>query len=77
MLTAKKVEREKKAGRYHDGHGLYLQIKNANNKSWLLRFERGGQIIALERVVLPLHFVAPMEVIAARLNHHIDEQPRQ
>jgi integrase len=43
MLTAKKVEREKKSGRYHDGHGLYLQIKNANNKSWLLRFERGGR----------------------------------
>jgi integrase len=43
MLTAKKVERVKAPGRYHDGHGLYLQVKNANNKSWLLRFERGGR----------------------------------
>jgi integrase len=43
MLTAKKVERTRKPGRYHDGHGLYLQIKNADNKSWLLRFERGGR----------------------------------
>jgi integrase len=42
MLTAKKVERVKAPGRYHDGHGLYLQVRNANNKSWLLRFERGG-----------------------------------
>src|SRR5262249_35684835 len=42
MLTAKKVERAKTPGRIHDAHGLYLQIRNANNKSWLLRFERGG-----------------------------------
>jgi integrase len=43
MLTAKKVERVKTPGRYHDGHGLYLQIVNANNKSWLLRYERDGR----------------------------------
>ena len=42
MLTAKKVVRAKTPGRIHDAHGLYLQIRNANNKSWLLRFERGG-----------------------------------
>ena len=43
MLTAKKVEREKRPGRYHDGHGLYLQVVNANNKSFLLRYERDGR----------------------------------
>ena len=43
MLTAKKVERVTAPGRYHDGHGLYLQVVNANNKSWLLRYERGGR----------------------------------
>jgi integrase len=43
MLTAKKVERVKEPGRYFDGHGLYLQVVNANNKSWLLRFERDGR----------------------------------
>jgi integrase len=43
MLTAKKVERTKGPGRYHDGHGLYLQVVNANNKSWLLRYERNGR----------------------------------
>jgi integrase len=42
-LTAKRVERVKAPGRYFDGHGLYLQVVNANNKSWLLRFERDGR----------------------------------
>jgi integrase len=36
------VERAR-PGRYHDGHGLYLQVRNADNKSWLLRFERDGR----------------------------------
>ena len=43
MLTAKRVERVRTPGRYHDGHGLYLQVVNANNKSWLLRYERNGR----------------------------------
>jgi integrase len=42
MLTAKRVERAK-PGRHHDGHGLYLQVRNADNKSWLLRYERAGR----------------------------------
>jgi integrase len=41
-LTAKKVEKLKQPGRYGDGHGLYLQVQSPTNKSWLLRFERGG-----------------------------------
>jgi integrase len=28
-------------GRYHDGHGLYLQILSPTNKSWLLRYQIG------------------------------------
>ena len=45
MLTTKKVEREKRPGRYRDGHirGLYLQIGPTGGKSWLLRFERDGR----------------------------------
>ena len=45
MLTAKKVERLKKPGRYRDGHirGLYLQIGPTGGKSWGLRFERDGR----------------------------------
>jgi integrase len=43
-LTAKRVARLlKKPGRYHDGHGLYLQVANPNNVSWLLRYERLGR----------------------------------
>jgi integrase len=43
MLTAKRVERLKEHGRYHDGHGLYLQINEGGAKSWLLRYERRGR----------------------------------
>ena len=42
-LTAKKVEKLKRPGRYGDGHGLYLQVVNPRNRSWLLRFERNGR----------------------------------
>ena len=45
MLTAKKVERVKRPGRYRDGaiRGLYLQISPGGGKSWLLRYERSGE----------------------------------
>jgi integrase len=45
VLTVKKVEREKRPGRYRDGEirGLYLQIGPTGGKSWLLRFERDGR----------------------------------
>ena len=42
MLTARKVERAK-AGRYSDGHGVYLIVHNANNKSFAFRWERDGR----------------------------------
>ena len=42
-LTAKRVEKLTKAGRYGDGHGLYLQVTPAGVRSWLLRYERGGR----------------------------------
>jgi hypothetical protein len=43
-LTAKRIERSrKKPGRYHDGHGLILQVRGPNNASWLLRYQRGRQ----------------------------------
>jgi integrase len=45
MLTAKRVERTKKPGRYRCGlvKGLYLQISDARAKSWVLRYERHGR----------------------------------
>ena len=42
-LTALRVTKAKKTGRYGDGQGLYLQVTNAGVKSWLLRFERNGR----------------------------------
>jgi integrase len=42
-LTAKKIERLKAPGRYHDGHGLYFQITESGARSWLYRYEHGGR----------------------------------
>jgi integrase len=45
MLTAKRIERTKKPGRYRDGmiKGLLLQIARGGSKSWVLRYERDGK----------------------------------
>lgn len=45
MLTAKKVERTKKAGRHRDGlvPGLLLQIGDSGAKSWVLRYMLHGK----------------------------------
>jgi hypothetical protein len=43
-LTAKRIERlRKRPGRYHDGHGLILQVRSPTNASWLLRYQRNGK----------------------------------
>lgn len=42
-LTVKQIERLTERGRYGDGHGLYLQVISPTNRSWLLRYERGGR----------------------------------
>ena len=44
MLTAKRVERTTKPGRYRDGivKGLLLQISKSGAKSFVLRFELNG-----------------------------------
>ncbi|UWU94400.1 site-specific integrase [Bradyrhizobium sp. CB1015] len=46
-LTIKRVERLSKAGRYGDGHGLYLQINSNGAKSWLFRYQRGSKETAM------------------------------
>ena len=45
MLTAKRVERTTKPGRYRDGlvKGLLLQISESGAKSWVLRYELHGR----------------------------------
>jgi integrase len=42
-LTMKRVARIREPGRYLDRKGLYLQVVGKNNRSWLLRWERGGR----------------------------------
>ena len=42
-LTKKRVEKLTQAGRYGDGHGLYLQVLSPTNRSWLFRYERNGR----------------------------------
>jgi hypothetical protein len=58
-LTALKVTKTKKPGRYFDAHGLYLQVKESGAKSWLLRYE----VHAVERWMGlgPLHTVTLAE----------------
>jgi integrase len=43
QLSAKKVEKLKMPGRYHDGHGLYLQVVSPTNRSWVFKYERAGR----------------------------------
>ena len=42
-LTVKSIAKLTKPGRYRDERGLYLQVMSSTNRSWLLRYERGGR----------------------------------
>ena len=42
-LTVVKVRSLNKPGRYGDGNGLWLQVRDADHKSWLLRFMLAGK----------------------------------
>ena len=44
-LTSKRVAKlvRRSTGRFHDGHGLYLQVFNRNSASWILRYVRHGK----------------------------------
>ena len=58
QLTAKRVATlVKRAGRYHDGHGLILVVVNPTNASWQLRYQRNGRERWLG--LGPLHTVTP------------------
>jgi integrase len=46
-LTALKVARATKRGLYSDGHGLCLQVTNANAKSWIYRYTINGRTRSL------------------------------
>jgi integrase len=55
QLTALKVAKIAKPGRYGDGLGLWLQVGPTGAKSWLFRFQRGGQ--ARQMGLGPVHTV--------------------
>lgn len=42
-LTVKQIAKLTERGRYLDEHGLYVQVISPTNRSWLLRYERGGK----------------------------------
>jgi integrase len=42
-LTFKQIERLQEPGRYADGGNLWLQVRSASNKSWLLRYTINGR----------------------------------
>jgi integrase len=42
-LTAAKVDKETKPGRYGDGAGLYLLVRSGTSKFWLFRYTRAGK----------------------------------
>ena len=42
-LTALKVTKLSKPGRYGDGHGLWLQVSRYGTKAWLFRYAREGR----------------------------------
>jgi len=42
-LTYKQIERLAEPGRYADGGNLWLQVRSARNKSWLLRYTLNGR----------------------------------
>ena len=58
-LTALKVAKLETPGRYCDGRGLWLQVRDAGNKSWLFRYMIDGQ--ARHMGLGPLHTVSLAE----------------
>jgi Arm DNA-binding domain len=46
-LTALRVHRLAKPGRYGDGGGLYLEISNGGGKSWVFMWKRQGKRTAM------------------------------
>jgi len=43
MLTSMQIKKLSKPGKYSDGHGLYLNIRNGGTKSWIYRYQLNGK----------------------------------
>jgi integrase len=58
-LSAKGVQAKRKAGYYADGGGLYLQVSEAETKSWIFRYTLAGR--SREMGLGPLHTISLAE----------------
>ena len=43
-LTALRCKALKTPGRYSDGNNLWLQVRSADDKSWLLKYQREKKV---------------------------------
>lgn len=55
-LTALAIQKNNKPGLYLDGHGLILQVRGPNSKSWLFRYRMDGR--EREMGLGPLHTIS-------------------
>lgn len=58
-LTAVKVAKITKPGRYGDGGGLWLQVAPGGSKQWLFRYQRAGR--ARQMGIGPVHAISLVE----------------
>jgi integrase len=44
LLTARAIEAAQESGRYSDGNGLYLVVRDGGSKQWMFLYRRGGKL---------------------------------
>ena len=44
LLTARAIEATKEAGRYSDGNGLYLVVRDGGSRQWTFLYRREGKL---------------------------------
>jgi hypothetical protein len=44
LLTARAIEAAKESGRYSDGNGLYLVVRDGGSKQWMFLYRREGKL---------------------------------
>src|ERR1700733_11994115 len=49
LLTARAIEATKEAGRYSDGNGLYLVVRDGGSRQWTFRNRREGKLKEMGR----------------------------
>src|SRR5208283_126671 len=44
LLTARNIETAKEPGRYSDGNGLYLVVRQGGSRQWMFLYRRDGKL---------------------------------